>query len=346
MKPRVIIAMSGGVDSSVAAALLKKAGFDVIGVHMKFWAEGDKKGNRCCTVESEKMARLISKKIGIPFYVLNFKNEFKKAVVDYFIKTSKQGETPNPCVVCNKEIKFGLLFKKAKALGADFIATGHYARIKEDKGVYELLKGKDKNKDQSYFLWKLDQKVLKHVLFPVGGYTKQEVRKIAQEFKLPVANTAESMEVCFIKDAVEDFLKRFIKTKPGNIVNNKGKVLGSHDGLYFYTIGQRKGIGLPGGPYYVLRKDTKNNELVVTENEKDLFKKELVIKDAKWILGVAPKGAVTAKIRYGSKGATAVVKNNKVIFSKAQRAITPGQSVVFYKGEEMLGGAIILDILH
>ncbi|MCX6720183.1 MAG: hypothetical protein NTV36_03710 [Candidatus Staskawiczbacteria bacterium] len=186
-KPKIIIAMSGGVDSSVSAALLKKAGYDVVGIMLKFWKDGSDGKNRCCSVESENLARLVAKEIGIPFYVINAEKEFKKAVVDYFLKEYKSGRTPNPCVVCNKEIKFGFLIKKALSLGADFIATGHYARIQKE----ELFKGKDTEKDQSYFLWQLDQKQLGRVLFPVGGYTKPEVRKLAKKFNLPTAETPE-----------------------------------------------------------------------------------------------------------------------------------------------------------
>ncbi len=347
---KVIIAMSGGIDSSVAAALLKKTGFDVIGVFMKFWAEKDKDGlvyvqNRCCTPESEKRARAVADKLDIPFYVFNFEKEFKKKVVDYFLKNYKLRLTPNPCVVCNKEIKFKLLWKKVMALEADYIATGHYARKKDKK----LLKGIDKEKDQSYFLWQLDQRILKKILFPVGDYTKTEVRKLAKRFKLPVLNIPESQEICFIQTTINDFLKKHLKAKPGRIINDKGKIIGKHSGLHFYTIGQRKGIKLPEGPFYVLDKDIKRNLLIVTKNEKDLYKKELFVKNINWISDVRFPLRVMVKIRYRHKPALAIIsrqKNNsvKVVFSKPQRAITPGQSVVFYKGQEVLGGGIILNL--
>jgi len=348
--------MSGGIDSSVAAALLKKEGFDVIGVFMKFWAEKDKNGlacvqNRCCTPESEKRARAVADKLSIPFYVFNFKKEFKKKVVDYFLKNYKLGLTPNPCVVCNKEIKFKLLWKKITALEADYIATGHYARIqktknKKQKTECKLLKGIDKEKDQSYFLWQLDQKILKKILFPVGNYTKSEVRKLAKKFKLPVLDISESQEVCFIQTTINDFLKKHLKSKPGKIVDQKGKIIGKHLGLHFYTIGQRKGIKLPSGPFYVLDKDIKRNLLVVTKNEKDLYKKELFVKNINWIFDVKFPLKVMAKIRYRHKPGSAIIsrqKNDeiKVVFSKSQRAITPGQSVVFYQDQELLGGGII-----
>lgn len=335
---KAIVAMSGGIDSSVSAALLQRAGFDVIGVFMKFWADGPKSVvNRCCTLESEKKARLVAEKLDIPFYVFNFEKEFKKKVVDYFLAEYRAGRTPNPCVVCNKEIKFGLLFKKILSLNADYIATGHYARLRQEK----LYKGKDKNKDQSYFLWKLNQKILKKTLFPVGDYTKTEVRKLAKKFKLPVLNIPESQEVCFIQTTTADFLKKHLKSKPGNIINTKGMVIGKHNGLWFYTVGQRKGIRLPGGPYYVLDKDTKKNALIVSKNEKSLYKKELRFKEANWIKGAKLPLRVNVQIRYRHKASLATVKKNKVIFDKPQRAITLGQSVVFYKGRELLGGGII-----
>lgn len=334
---KAVIAMSGGVDSSVSVALLKEAGFDVIGVFMKFWhPRNSSKENRCCSVESEKRARMVAQKLGIPFYVINMEKEFKKKVVDYFISEYKAGRTPNPCVVCNYEIKFGLLVDKALKMGAKYIATGHYARIKNNK----LLKGMDKDKDQSYFLWKLNQKQLKRVLFPVGGYKKSEVRELAKKFDLITAEAPESQEVCFVSDSTNDFLKEYIKSKPGKIIL-KNKIIGEHQGLCFYTIGQRKGIKLSGGPFYVIGKDFKRNALIVSKNEEDLFEKELHFKNANWISGVKFPFRAKAKIRYGHKPADAVVNKKKVVFSKPQKAITSGQSVVFYNKEEVLGGGII-----
>jgi len=356
--------MSGGVDSSVAAALLDKAGFDVIGVFMKFWKERESGENRCCSLESEKMARLIAKKIGIPFYVVNAEKEFKKKVVDYFLKECKKGNTSNPCVVCNKEIKFGLLLEKALKLGADFIATGHYAQTSlAPLSGARLFKAKDGNKDQSYFLWQLNQKQLKHILFPIGEYTKPEVRKLAKKFKLPTAGTPESQEVCFVRGLTADFLKKYLKTKPGNIVDKNlpaqasNKILGKHQGLWFYTIGQRKGIGLSGGPYYVIAKDFKNNNLIVSKNKKDLLQKELIAKNINWISGKKPKLPIKArvKIRYRTNLANATLNRSyttilerskirvyRVVFDRPQRAVTPGQSVVFYLGRKLLGGGIII----
>ena len=378
-KLKIVVAMSGGVDSSVAVALLKKQGYFVVGVFMKFWKDpsvnsgqdGRSAENRCCSVESEKLARLVAKKIGIPFYVINVEKEFKKKVVDYFLKEYKKGNTPNPCVVCNKEIKFGFLINKALKMGADFVATGHYARLGREIPnskfkTIKLLKARDKNKDQLYFLWQLDQKQLNRVLFPVGNYTKPQVRALARKFKLPTAKTPESQEVCFIQNTTNDFLKKYLKIKKGKIINKQGKILGEHQGLWFYTIGQRRGIGLSGGPYFVIAKDLKNNNLIVSKNEKDLFSKELILKNVNWIsgkyavfcdrrirrIGVSVKKQklslnVEVKIRYKSNFAKAKIlgfgkSKVRVVFQRPQKAVTPGQSAVFYKGKELLGGGVII----
>ncbi len=358
--------MSGGVDSSVAAALLKQQGYDVIGVFMKFWTEprsgsasinADKKTdlrryeNRCCSSESEKRARQVANILGIPFYVFNFEKEFKKRVVDYFLKEYKEGRTPNPCVVCNKEIKFGLLLEKALKLGADYVATGHYARIKKKGAKLLLLRGRDKNKDQSYFLWQINQRQLSRILFPVGDYVKNKVRAIAKKFNLPVLDIPESQEICFIPTNLNYFLARHLKIKPGLILTAEGKKIGQHQGLPFYTIGQRKGIELSGGPFYVAAKDLKKNTLIVTSffNDKILYSKELIAKNVNWISGRESKLPlkIKAQIRYGHKPVLATIaetlspKTYTIVFEKPQRAITPGQSVVFYTGRKLLGGGII-----
>lgn len=352
---KVIVAMSGGIDSSVAAALLKEAGscselaegscpepcrrVDVIGVFMKL----DKLKS---SSENERRAKAVAKKLGVSFRVLDFRKEFKEKVIKYFIKEYKKGRTPNPCVACNKEIKFKLLFKKISIFKADYIATGHYARIKEGR----LLKGRDKNKDQSYFLWQLTPKLLDKVLFPVGGYTKTEVKRLGKSFDLFLKDISESQEICFIQTTINDFLKKHLKAKPGGIIDNKGKIIGRHQGLHFYTIGQRRGIELTGGPFYVLDKDIKRNLLIVTKNEKDLCKKELIAKNVNWIspspLAKGEGLKIKGKIRYRHEAAPATLVSYKggkikVKFLSPQRAITPGQSVVFYKGEELLGGGII-----
>ena len=341
-KPRVICAMSGGVDSSVAAALLKKDGFDVIGIFMKLF-KGANPNN----------AEKVAKKLNISFKVLDFQKEFKKKVINYFLEDYRKEITPNPCVACNKEIKFGLFLEKALVMDADYIATGHYARVQKrfvnSRQIrYSLISAKDKEKDQSYFLWGLSQKQLKRILFPVGNYKKAEVRKLAKKFKLPVLKTPESQEICFIPRNINDFFKKRLKQKPGQIIDAEGRIRGQHQGLAFYTIGQRKGIGLPGGPYYVLDKDLKRNRLVVTKNEKDLLKKELIAKSVSWISITPPKFPlkIKAKIRYRHNPALATIyklstTHYKLIFDNPQRAVTPGQSVVFFKGKELLGGGII-----
>jgi tRNA-specific 2-thiouridylase len=354
--------MSGGVDSSVAAALLKKKGFDIVGVFMKFWAESpansaEEAFNRYCSLDPEKRARKVAQILKIPFYVFNFEKEFKKRVVDYFLKEYRAGRTPNPCVVCNKEIKFGFLIRKALELDIDYVATGHYARLRREiknpkSKIKKLLKGNDENKDQSYFLWQLRQEQLKHILFPVGNHTKPQVRRLAKRFNLPTFETPESQEICFVPTTIDNFLKKYLKLKPGPVVeqvhSGVKKIIGRHQGLYFYTIGQRKGIKLPGGPYYVLDKNLKKNQLVVTKNEKDLLKKDMIVSGVNWISGEIPKLSleIKAKIRYRSKSVLATIckiqnSRYKILFNKPQRAITPGQSVVFYRGEELLGGGII-----
>jgi len=369
-RKKIAVAMSGGVDSSVAVALLQKSGYNVMGVFMKLWKEPQ------CDSPAESRARETAKLLKIPFHVINLKKEFKKKIVDSFLKEYKAGKTPNPCVHCNKEIKFGLLLDKTRTLGADFLATGHYVRLgREIPNIkYKLLKGRDGEKDQSYFLWRLNQKQLKHVLFPVGDYTKTEVRKMAKELKLPTAETPESQEICFIHDPAvagsrklrektEDFLKRYIKPRPGDIIDEKGEFLGRpacdalqakrsnagrHQGLCLYTIGQRKGIRLSGGPYFVIDKNIKKNLLIVSKNEKDLNRREIIVKNVNWISGKEPKLPlkIELKIRYRSKPVKAIiskfqVSNYRLQVDKSQRAVTPGQSAVFYLKNELLGGGTI-----
>jgi len=341
-KTKVIVALSGGVDSSVAAALLKEAGFDVRGIFMKLYKSVRFEKN-------ERKARRIAKGLRIPLLSLDLRKEFKKRIIDHFLEEYREGKTPNPCVVCNKEIKFGLVLERALKSGAGLIATGHYARLEGRKGRIALLKSRDKEKDQSYFLWQLNQKQLGSILFPVGGYKRDEVQKLAKRFKLPLSDSEKSVEICFIDKTIDDFLEKNIRSKLGKIVDTEDKVIGKHQGLHLYTIGQRKGIKLPAGPYYVLDKNQRKNLLIVTRNQKDLYKKELVAKNVSWISGKEPKLPlkIKAKIRYRHLPALATITgspkpgNWKVRFAKLQRAITPGQSVVFYKGQEVLGGGII-----
>jgi len=346
------VALSGGVDSSVASALLKKDGFDVIGVYMKCWTADDPLYKGCTSVDDERSARLAAAHLEIPFYAWNFIKEYKKRVVKYMLDGYKYGITPNPDVMCNREIKFGLFFEKAMKLGADFVATGHYACLRQGfGGQARIFQGIDKNKDQSYFLSSIKREVLPKVLFPIGEYTKPQVRELAKKFRLPNASRMQSKGICFIgKVDFADFLKKHIVSKPGDIVDMKGKFLGKHDGLVFYTIGQRKGIKLSGGPYFVVRKDFKNNRLVVSKDENDLNAKEFLVQNINWFVERPPQNSmkIKTKIRYRALSVSArllpVDKDKKtytLMFDKPQRAATPGQFAVFYKGEEMLGGGVI-----
>jgi len=352
--------MSGGVDSSVAAALLKKQGYEVVGVFMQFWfPAGETYGeNRCCSLESYNEARAVASRIGIPIYKVNFGRQFKKAIVDDFLRQYAAGRTPNPCVSCNKFIKFDLLLKYARTVfEADYLATGHYISIKnyelriKDKisTSYKLFRAKDINKDQTYFLYNLKRSQLKHLLFPLGDYNKEQVRMLAKKMKLPVHAKPDSQEICFVGQSHYGFLKKYLKLKPGKIIDSQTKkILGEHQGLPLYTRGQRSGIGLSGGPWYVAGFDRKKNNLLVTKNpaKSDLLNNELNCSQVNWI-GTEPKFPLNcqAQIRYrGRPAACRVEKKGRtylVKFTIGQRAIMPGQSVVFYKGNELLGGGVI-----
>ncbi len=351
-KKIVIVGMSGGVDSSVTAALLKQQGFDVIGVFMKNWSE-DFGDFGCTWVEDSEDARKVAQVLDIPFYVWNFEKEYYDKVVEYFFREYQAGRTPNPDVMCNSEIKFKVFLHKALSLGADYVATGHYARITYQKSsnTYHLLKGIDPAKDQSYFLYTLKQDQLAKILFPIGRYKKQEIRKMAKRFKLPNAEKKDSQGICFIgKINVTEFLKAHIKAKAGDIVTTKGQILGRHDGLPFYTIGQREGIKLGGtGPYYVVDKRFRSNRLVVTndKDDKQLWRREFTVSDLSWT-GQVPKFPIKADvvIRYHHEPYRAKLTRSRnhvtcIKFDKPQRAITPGQAAVFYRGDELLGGGLI-----
>jgi tRNA-specific 2-thiouridylase len=347
---------------------LKKQGYNVAGVFMRFWSapeEGQGPAlNKCCSFEAYADARRVAQKLGIPLYTLNMKVPFKKLVVDYFLKEYQFGRTPNPCVECNRFIKFGELLRKAKAMGAEYVATGHYARTREIKNQkskiknYLLLKGKDKEKDQSYFLYTLTQDKLKHILFPVGEYIKPQIRQMAKKFGLSVHAKKDSQEVCFVGDSLNNFFKKYFppradqplaeKVRGGKIVEMESeKTLGKHDGLPFYTIGQRRRLALSGGPWYVVKMDAKKNIIYISRDQKKLLSKELIAEKINWISGVVPKFPLRAKvkIRYKHKEAPCLIKkiknNYKIIFTKPQRAVTAGQSAVFYRGDEVLGGGII-----
>jgi len=358
MRTRVAVAMSGGVDSAVAALLLVQQGYDVLGLMMRLWAEedndtdgaGSSRANRCCSPQGVEDARRVAQLLDIPFYLVNYERQFKAAVVDPFVAEYAAGRTPNPCLACNRHIKFGRLLQHARSLGADFLATGHYARIVKGEGRYRLLKSADRRKDQSYVLYMLGQRELGQVLFPLGELTKDEVRARAAQAGLPVGEKPESQEICFVGDeGYHPFLSRQAPqtVRPGPIVDATGRVLGQHQGLAFYTVGQRHGLGIATGePLYVLRLDPARNALVVGPEEA-LWQQELVAGQVSFVAGYAPPVSdVTAKVRYKapeSPGTLLPLDEGRVrlIFDQPQRAITPGQAVVFYQGEEVLGGGII-----
>jgi tRNA-specific 2-thiouridylase len=340
---KIAVAMSGGVDSSVAAALLKDDGYDVIGVTMKLCSVKSA-GEKCCSISNIEDAKNIAKQLDIPHHVLDLQEKFKSTVIDHFISEYERGRTPNPCVRCNKLIKFNALLKKVSELGADIIATGHYARAEKINGKYLLKKGIDSKKDQSYFLYSLDQEALSKTIFPLGDLTKKMVRKTAKKLKLKVADKEESQEICFVED---DFGK-LLSPKEGKIVDLEGNVIGRHKGYQLYTIGQRRGLGLSRkNPAYVLKINPKTNTLTVGDRG-DVYGDDLIAGDLNWIsvdsIDAATK--VKAKIRYNSPESDAEIlplskEKIKVMFKKPQFAITPGQSVVFYDGDTVVGGGII-----
>lgn len=381
---KVFVAMSGGVDSSVAAKMMKDRGFKTVGIFLHFWHETRTNAdltrtdaeNKCCSIKAFMDANHVCQKLGVALYTLNFSEIFKKEIVDNFLSEYSSGRTPNPCARCNKLVKLGLLISRAKKMSFDYVASGHYARIKKTrkqknkkaKFIYKLYRAKDKEKDQSYFLYNLTQEQLKHLIFPLGDFKKEEVRKMARRFGLPVHAKKDSQEICFIPGkSHNEFLKRYIKMKPGpiKILNNipsisKGGrregIIGKHSGLPLYTIGQRRGVEIGGtGPYYVAKLDYKKNILYVVDdvNHPSLYSDQLIAKNVNWISGNEPKLPLQceAVIRYRHKAVKSKVDGRKstvdgrneyvVRFSEPQRAVTPGQSVVFYKKDEVLGGGII-----
>lgn len=352
--PKVVIAMSGGVDSSVAAALLKQQGYDVVGMMLRLWSEpGKEDSNRCCTPDSMAMARRVAAKLDIPFYAIDAKEIFRKTVVDYFLEGYARAETPNPCLVCNRHIRWEFLFSHAKAIGADFMATGHYVRLKNEEGRVQLLKGIDPAKDQSYVLHVLTQEKLSQALFPVGDYPKSEIRALAEQMGLAVAKRPDSQDLCFLAgDDYRNFLGRNAPriNQPGKIVSREGRVLGEHSGLANYTIGQRKGLNLASSvPLYVLQKNAAENVLVVGAAE-ELGTQELLAANVNWTSGEIPSGPFRAmvKSRYTARETPGLVtpldNGTKVTvrFDLPQRDITPGQAAVFYDGDQVLGGGIII----
>jgi tRNA-specific 2-thiouridylase len=348
---KIVVAMSGGVDSSVAAALLVKGKHNVIGVMLELWSAPSTE-NLCCTPNSMRMAREVAAQLGIPLITIDAKNAFRKKVVDYFIHTHQHGQTPNPCIVCNQQVRWEILQTYANQVGADFIATGHYARLqKESDGRTQLLRGYDRTKDQSYVLYSIPQESLSRTLFPLGTYKKSEVRQIAREFFLPVSERPDSQDLCFVGNlGYHNFLVQQAPNlvRPGPIFSIHGEILGEHRGLAFYTIGQRKGLGIAAPkPYYVIRKDVDQNHLIVGL-ETDLGKDEATIAMVSWVSGEPLQALcrVAIKIRYKARevwGWITPLDQDKVHikFEKHLRDITPGQSAVFYDDEVCLGGGII-----
>ena len=353
--PKVVVAMSGGVDSSVAAALLQQQGYEVIGMMLRLWSEpGKEDSNRCCTPDSMALARRVAAILDIPFYVVDAKEVFRETVVQYFLDGYAVGGTPNPCLLCNRQVRWTFLLEHALALGADFMATGHYVRRKTiDGGPIQLLRAVDSSKDQSYVLHVLNQEKLSRALFPVGEYPKSEIRQMAAGLNLPVYKRPDSQDLCFL--AGEDY-RNFIRRNaaemlvPGEIVRRGGETLGRHNGLADYTIGQRKGLGVQSSvPLYVLGKDAATNVLIVGEVD-ELGRRELIAKDVNWPSGEAPSEPFRAevKIRYTAREAKAQVTplnggtQVRVRFDAPQRDVTPGQAAVFYDGDILLGGGIII----
>jgi tRNA-specific 2-thiouridylase len=344
-KKRVAVAMSGGVDSSVAAALLKQEGYEVSGLHMRLGSDITPSNLEAL----ERTCRLLE----IPLYQLDLEREFKQLVIDYFCREYAGGRTPNPCIACNQHIKFDILLEKALGMGVDYFATGHYVRIEAGSEGYKLRKALDITKDQSYFLYNLSQKQLPYLLFPLGELTKERVKAIARELKLPVSGHHDSQDVCFISgNDYRAFIVENVPLEAGEIVDINDKFLGKHRGLALYTVGQRQGLGLTSTePLYVLQMDTKSNKIMVGSREQALHN-VLIAREISWVLGQSPKEPmeVTAKIRYQAPEAAAELYPRddgvEVRFVEPQSAIAPGQSIVFYQGDELLGGGIIDAVLY
>jgi len=357
MKKRVAVAISGGVDSAVCALLLKKEGYEVMAITMRL-LKNEEKSKKYLSIRGVEKAKRIAEKIGIPHYTIDIREIFRKYIITNFCEEYKKGRTPNPCIRCNQYIKFGVLLKKAKQLGAEYLASGHYARIEYDKkkGKYLLKKGCDLNKDQSYFLYRLTQKELPYILMPLGNFTKDKIKKIAKEQKLPIEeNIRESQEICFIpENNYSEFLKKYLseEIKPGPILDTQEKLLGKHKGIMFYTIGQRRGLGISGKiPLYVVDINKKENAIIVGP-ENELYKSKLEVCEVSYVTEEKLKkpSNLKVKIRYRHKEAPAVVypfENKKVHikFIQPQRAITPGQSAVFYDEDIAVGGGIIEKVL-
>lgn len=355
---RVVIGMSGGVDSSVAALLLKQQGYDVIGIFMKNWDEKDEFGYCTASQDYEDVQR-VCEQIGIPYYTVNFEKEYLDKVFKYFLYEYKKGRTPNPDVMCNKEIKFKAFLEHAMQLGADYLATGHYARVDFYEGEYRLLRGLDSNKDQTYFLNTLGQYQLSKTMFPIGSLNKAQVREIALKHNLATAEKKDSTGICFIGERdFKEFLSNYLPAQPGEIRSLGGEYKGKHDGLMYYTLGQRKGLGIGGAgtgePWFVARKDIENNILYVVQGEEhpELFSRGLYAADVSWVSDKKPAENLkcSAKFRYRQQDKSVAVEMIsdtacRVSFDEPQSSVTPGQAVVFYDGEVCLGGGTIDKII-
>jgi tRNA-specific 2-thiouridylase len=366
---KIAVAMSGGVDSSTAAALLLEAGHEIVGFTMQLWDQrrnpvfdenGEPLPSRCCSLDDVYDARRVAQELGFPFYVLNLEREFEREVVQPFVQSYLDGETPIPCVACNSRLKFAALDRLAQSLGCERVATGHYARVQFDErsGRYRLLRGRDRRKDQSYFLWELTQEQLARAIFPLGEMTKDEVRAAARRLGLTVAEKAESQEICFVPDGdYAGFIDRYLETEgrasppAGEIVSTRGEVLGSHKGLHHYTVGQRRGLGIAHNrPLYVVAIDAARNRVIVGEDH-ELLAREFTAAGVNWVAFAEPREAVRAevRVRYRHEEAPATIEmigegRARIRFDEPQRAITPGQATVFYRGEEVLGGGWIVRV--
>jgi len=360
-KKRVMVAMSGGVDSSLAAAILKQKGYEAIGATMKLWPKEectqDYDARSCCSLRGIEDASHLALKMDIPHYVFDFYKEFKNEVIDYFCREYAMGLTPNPCIICNQKIKFGLFLKKADELSCEYMATGHYAKVGRNKldGRYFIREGKDKEKDQSYFLSFLTQEALSRAVFPLENMTKIESRRLAKDLGLKVYDKKSSQEVCFVQGHYTDYVKRQYKDefKEGDILNSKGEKIGQHKGIHFYTIGQRKGLGVHyKEPLYVIKID-KNENTITVGTKKEVMKRVFVIRNPHWnlIKDIDKPIRAMCKIRYSHKKADAVIdkisdRRLKVSFCEPQMAPTPGQAAVFYKDDKVLGGGWIDAVLE
>ena len=350
---KALIAMSGGVDSSVAALLMKQKGYECVGCTMKLYANEDidvDATNTCCSLDDVEDAKQVARRLDMPHYTFNFQDRFKETVIDNFIQCYENAMTPNPCIQCNKHMKFNELFQRAQVLECDKVVTGHYARIRETENGYQLLKGLDESKDQSYVLYNMTQEELAHTALPLGEYSKDEVRKIAEENGFINANKPDSQDICFVPDGdYASVIRRYTGKDyaPGDFVDMEGNVLGTHKGIIHYTIGQRKGLGISAEhPLYVVKLDIKNNRVILGKNE-DLFSREVYVEDINWINPVEEKITCKAKIRYRMKEQPCIVEKTgettaKITFDEPQRAATAGQSAVFYDGDVVLGGGIIV----